>query len=366
MAGASLFALIDDIATLLDDVAILSKVAVQKTAGVLGDDLALNAQQLTGVDAKRELPVIWAVAKGSAWNKAILVPAALVLSTLLPQLVTPLLMIGGAYLCFEGCEKLVHKFLHRHELPDEHARLAAATADPSVDMVAFEKDKIAGAVRTDFVLSAEIIVIALGTVKDVPLVQRIGVLIAIALVMTVGVYGLVAGIIKLDDLGFALAKRPTKLGRAAGRSILWLAPYLLKTLSIVGTAAMFIVGGGILTHGIDAVHHLFHDWSAALGELPYVGGVLEPLASMTLDAAFGIVVGLVAVALWSLIKGFWPASPAARDEYDTFAIEHRDFVATAAKRWKTLAIASTVWRRWLCAVQRTNYHINKFTNQLIA
>lgn len=306
MAGASLFALIDDIATLLDDVAILSKVAVQKTAGVLGDDLALNAQQLTGVNANRELPVVWKVAKGSAVNKAILVPAALILSALLPQLVTPLLMIGGAYLCFEGCEKLLHKFLHRHdEVEAEHAELAAATADPNVDMVAFEKEKIAGAVRTDFVLSAEIIVIALGTVKDVPWLQRIFVLIAIAVVMTVGVYGLVAGIIKLDDIGLALTKRSSGAARAVGRGILRLAPYLLKTLSIVGTAAMFIVGGGILTHGIPVVHDVLHHWVEAVASIAVVGWLLGPISSMVLDAAFGILVGTVAVAVFLLGKRLW-------------------------------------------------------------
>lgn len=306
MAGASLFALIDDIATLLDDVAILSKVAVQKTAGVLGDDLALNAQQLTGVNANRELPVVWKVAKGSAVNKAILVPAALILSALLPQLVTPLLMIGGAYLCFEGCEKLLHKFLHRHdEVEAEHAELAAATADPNVDMVAFEKEKIAGAVRTDFVLSAEIIVIALGTVKDVPWLQRIFVLIAIAVVMTVGVYGLVAGIIKLDDIGLALTKRSSGAARVVGRGILRLAPYLLKTLSIVGTAAMFIVGGGILTHGIPVVHDVLHHWVEAVASIAVVGWLLGPISSMVLDAAFGILVGTVAVAVFLLGKRLW-------------------------------------------------------------
>ncbi len=300
MAGASLFALIDDIATLLDDVAILSKVAVQKTAGVLGDDLALNAQQLTGVNANRELPVVWAVAKGSTVNKAILVPAALVLSALLPQLVTPLLMIGGAFLCFEGCEKLLHKFLHRHEEEEEaHAKLAAATLDPSVDMVAFEKAKIAGAVRTDFILSAEIIVIALGTVKDVPLLQRVFVLIAIAVVMTVGVYGLVASIIKLDDLGLALSRRSNGPTRAIGRGILWVAPYLLKFLSIVGTAAMFIVGGGILTHGISMVHETFHHWTEAAG--PWLGMLL----GVVLDGGFGVLVGLLAVAVWTLAKKMW-------------------------------------------------------------
>ena len=298
MAGASLFALIDDIATLLDDVSILSKVAVQKTAGVLGDDLALNAQQLTGVNANRELPVVFAVAKGSAINKAILVPAALVLSTLLPQLVTPLLMIGGAYLCFEGCEKLVHKFMHRHEdEADHHAKLAAATVDPAIDMVAFEKEKISGAVRTDFVLSAEIIVIALGTVQAEPLLQRVVVLIAIALIMTIGVYGLVAAIIKLDDLGLALTRGRLKLTRSIGRGILALAPYLLKTLSFVGTLAMFIVGGGILTHGIPMVHDAIHHLVESIEPIAWIGPFLGMLATITLDGLFGVAIGMLIVAI---------------------------------------------------------------------
>lgn len=308
MAGASLLALIDDIATLLDDVAVLSKVAVQKTAGVLGDDLALNAQQLTGVNANRELPVVWAVAKGSVVNKAILVPVALLLSALLPRLVTPLLMIGGAYLCFEGSEKLLHKFLHRHdEDEDEHAKRKTATVDPNVDMVAFEREKIAGAVRTDFVLSAEIIVIALGTVKDVPLTQRIVVLIAIAVIMTVGVYGLVASIIKLDDLGLALTKRSSGAAQAIGRLILRCAPALLKLLSIVGTAAMFIVGGQILAHGAPQVGHMLEHWADVVREIQYVGPVLGTLVLMLLEATLGLIVGAVVVAVVMAGKKLWSA-----------------------------------------------------------
>lgn len=296
MAGATLLALIDDIATLLDDVSILSKIAVQKTAGVLGDDLALNAQQLTGVNPNRELPVVWAVAKGSLVNKAILVPAALLISAWAPWAVTPLLMIGGAYLCFEGCEKLLHKWLDRN---DEQKRVdrVAATVDPATDMVAFEKDKIGGAVRTDFVLSAEIIVIALGTVRDATFSMRVAVLVAIALIMTVGVYGLVAAIIKLDDLGIALSKRSSGLQRAVGRTILWLAPYLLKTLSIVGTAAMFVVGGGILTHGIAPVEHLIEQLSESVQGVAGVGWLLASALTLLLDALFGLLVGAVLVAV---------------------------------------------------------------------
>lgn len=294
--ASSLLALIDDIATVLDDVSVMTKVAAKKTAGVLGDDLALNAQQVTGVKADRELPVVWAVAKGSFRNKAILVPAALLISAFIPWAITPLLMLGGAFLCYEGFEKLAHRFLH-HDDASEHAETVKALADPSVDIVAFEKRKISGAVRTDFILSAEIIAITLGTVAAATFTQQVLVLVGIAIVMTVGVYGLVAAIVKLDDLGLALSRKSSGAASAFGRGILVVAPWLMKTLSVVGTAAMFMVGGGILTHGIGAVHHFIessaHD---ALG-LPYVGVVLGGLLPTLLDAAFGILAGGVVLAL---------------------------------------------------------------------
>ncbi|MDL0440244.1 DUF808 domain-containing protein [Stutzerimonas frequens] len=297
--ASSLLALIDDIATVLDDVSVMTKVAAKKTAGVLGDDLALNAQQVTGVKADRELPVVWAVAKGSFRNKAILVPAALLISAFIPWAITPLLMLGGAFLCYEGFEKLAHRFLH-HDDASEHAETVRALADPSVDIVAFEKGKISGAVRTDFILSAEIIAITLGTVAAATFTQQVLVLVGIAIVMTVGVYGLVAAIVKLDDLGLALSRKSSGAASAFGRGILVIAPWLMKALSVVGTAAMFMVGGGILTHGIGAVHHFIessaHD---ALG-LPYVGVVLGGLLPTLLDAAFGILAGGVVLALVSL------------------------------------------------------------------
>ncbi len=296
--ATSLLALIDDIATVLDDVSVMTKVAAKKTAGVLGDDLALNAQQVTGVKADRELPVVWAVAKGSFRNKAILVPAALLISAFLPWAITPLLMLGGAFLCYEGFEKLAHRFLHKSH--GEHVETVRALADPSVDMVAFEKKKISGAVRTDFILSAEIIAITLGTVAAASFSQQVLVLVGIAILMTVGVYGLVAAIVKLDDLGLALSKRASGAVSAIGRGILSVAPWLMKSLSVIGTAAMFMVGGGILTHGIRAVHHFIessaHD---ALG-LPYVGAVLGGLLPTLLDAAFGIVAGALVLALVTL------------------------------------------------------------------
>lgn len=297
--ASSLLALIDDIATVLDDVSVMTKVAAKKTVGVLGDDLALNAQQVTGVKADRELPVVWAVAKGSFRNKAILVPAALLISAFIPWAITPLLMLGGAFLCYEGFEKLAHRFLH-HDDAREHAETVKALADPSVDIVAFEKRKISGAVRTDFILSAEIIAITLGTVAAATFTQQVLVLVGIAIVMTVGVYGLVAAIVKLDDLGLALSRKSSGAASAFGRGILVVAPWLMKALSVVGTAAMFMVGGGILTHGIGAVHHFIessaHD---ALG-LPYVGVVLGGLLPTLLDAAFGILAGGVVLALVSL------------------------------------------------------------------
>ncbi len=305
---SSLFALLDDIASLLDDVSVMTKVAAKKTTGVLGDDLALNAQQVSGVNADRELPVVWAVAKGSLLNKAILVPAALGIAAFetwlkgrgigIP-LITPLLMIGGAYLCFEGVEKLAHKFLHsKREDSQHHSELVDAVSDEKVDMVAFEKDKIKGAIRTDFILSAEIIVISLGTVATQPFVNQLGVLVAIALIMTVGVYGLVGGIVKLDDLGLRLSREGAGRASAAlGRGILAFAPKLMKFLSIAGTVAMFLVGGGILVHGIAALHH----W---IGH--YAHGPLGWLWSNLFNAAVGIVAGalvLLAVRLFMRVRG---------------------------------------------------------------
>ncbi|MDG2526089.1 DUF808 domain-containing protein [Stenotrophomonas sp. HITSZ_GD] len=308
MAGASLFTLLDDIATLLDDVSILTKVAAKKTAGVLGDDLALNAQQVTGVRAERELPVVWAVAKGSLVNKAILVPAALAISALegwlrargypIP-LVVPLMMIGGGYLCFEGVEKLAHKWLHREEEPEQqHAERLQKLADASVDVVAMEKDKIRGAIRTDFILSAEIIVLSLGVVSGRPFGQQILVLIAIALAMTAGVYGLVGGIVKLDDLGLWLSRKGAGLA-AIGRGILRAAPWLMKTLSVVGTLAMFLVGGGILVHNVPALHHFV----VGLGPQTGWGATLvSTLGNMVVGVIAGALV-LGVVTAWQKLRG---------------------------------------------------------------
>jgi uncharacterized protein len=288
VAASSLLALIDDIASVLDDVAILSKVAAKKTAGVLGDDLALNAQQVSGVAAERELPVVWAVAKGSFINKAILVPSALLISAVAPWLVTPLLMVGGAYLCFEGFEKIAHRFLHSaDEDKAERAALTEALQDPQLDLVAFERDKIKGAIRTDFVLSAEIIAISLGTVANSPFKTQALVLVGIALLMTVGVYGFVAGIVKLDDLGLWLSKKASALARGLGRGILWAAPGLMKLLSVAGTVAMFLVGGGILVHGLPFLHHTLVQMQPALGWL----------AEPTLNSAVGLAAGALALLL---------------------------------------------------------------------
>lgn len=287
--ASSLLALIDDIASVLDDVSLMTKVAAKKTAGVLGDDLALNAQQVTGVNADRELPVVWAVAKGSFRNKLILVPAALLISAFIPWAITPLLMLGGAFLCFEGFEKLAHRFIHRGE---EHVKRQLDTlADQSVDMHAFEREKVSGAVRTDFILSAEIIAITLGTVAAATFMQQVTVLAGIAIIMTIGVYGLVAGIVKLDDAGLALSKRTSAAAQSVGRAILRVAPWLMKSLSVIGTAAMFMVGGGILTHGIKAIHHFIENSAEHTVALPYVGSVLAGLVPTLMDAAFGILVG---------------------------------------------------------------------------
>ncbi|MBK7659596.1 MAG: DUF808 domain-containing protein [Betaproteobacteria bacterium] len=301
MAASSLLALIDDIAVLLDDVAVMTKVAAQKTAGVLGDDLALNAQQVTGVNADRELPVVWAVAKGSFVNKLILVPTALAISAFAPWAITPLLMVGGAFLCFEGFEKLAHKFLHPKSEDDAHHKaLVEAVANPQVDMVAWEKGKVKGAVRTDFILSAEIIVISLGTVAAASFGKQVAVLSTIAIVMTIGVYGLVAGIVKLDDAGLWLLSRDSGVAKALGRGILAFAPWLMKALSVFGTAAMFLVGGGILVHGIPGIEGFIHLISDGAGK---TGGLL---VAMLADGVLGVAAGgavLAAVTAFQKLRG---------------------------------------------------------------
>lgn len=328
MPATGLLALLDDIATILDDVAVLTKVAARKgvsvaddvaaltkvatrkTAGVLGDDLALNAEQVTGVRAERELPVVWGVFKGSLVNKAILVPAALLVSALAPWAVTPLLMLGGAFLCYEGFHKIAHRLLHGEEEEHAHrAELAHALLDPNVDLASVERDKIRGAVRTDFVLSAEIIVIALGTVTAAPFVTRLGVLAGISALMTVGVYGLVAGIVKLDDAGLHLSRRPgaggvARLQRALGAGVLGASPWLMRFLSVAGTAAMFLVGGGILAHGIPAVHH----WTEGLA---HGGGLAGRVGPTLANAALGVAAGAVLVGLVTLAGRIRGAKPKA-------------------------------------------------------
>jgi predicted DNA repair protein MutK len=305
---SSLLALLDDIATLLDDVSVLTKVAAQKTAGVLGDDLALNAQQVAGVRADRELPVVWAVAKGSLLNKAILVPAALVISAFAPWAVRPLLMLGGAYLCYEGFEKLAHRFLHSRDEDDAHrAELVRTRSDPAVDLVAVERAKVRGAVRTDFVLSAEIIVIALGLGAKAPFATQVGMLVGIALLMTAGVYGLVAAIVKLDDVGLYLCRRDgdtasARIQRRVGAGILVAAPWLMKGLSVAGTAAMFLVGGAILLHGIPSLAHWMESLTDRVAALPGVGGTLQVAMTLLLDAVMGIVAGASVMVVVSGVR----------------------------------------------------------------
>ncbi|WP_027857299.1 DUF808 domain-containing protein [Marinobacterium jannaschii] len=308
MAGASLLTLLDDIATVLDDVAVMSKVAARKTAGVLGDDLALNAEQVSGVRAEREIPVVWAVAKGSFRNKLILVPAALLISAFIPWLITPLLMLGGAFLCYEGFEKVAHKYLHSAE-EDAAARqkISQALNDPSTDMVSFEREKIRGAIRTDFILSAEIIVIALGTVQQAELITQIMVISTIALLMTVGVYSLVAGIVKLDDAGLWLVNRAERdqnggLQRWFGEQLLAFAPRLMKLLTVVGTIAMFMVGGGILMHGIPGSHELIHPVTEAVASIAAIGPLLAVLTPTLLNALAGLIAGGLILLLLSGAK----------------------------------------------------------------
>ena len=303
MAAGSLLALLDDIATILDDVSVMTQMAAKKTAGVLGDDLALNAQQVSGVAAERELPVVWAVAKGSFINKLILVPVALAISYFAPWAITPLLMLGGAYLCFEGFEKIAHKLLHDAKEQENHnAKLEVALDDPKADLVVLEKDKIKGAIRTDFVLSAEIIVIALGTVADKAFSQQVTVVSIIAIIMTVGVYGLVAGIVKLDDLGLHLMLKKGKsifkqIIRKIGSWLLTVTPYLMRFLSVAGTAAMFMVGGSIIGHGLPFVHHM----SESMVEiLQPVNGILAAVTPYMLDAIVGLIIGAICVGLFEI------------------------------------------------------------------
>jgi predicted DNA repair protein MutK len=301
MAVANLLALIDDIATLLDDVATLTKVAAKKTTGLLGDDLALNAEQVSGVRAERELPVVWAVAKGSLVNKAILVPAALVISAIAPWLIMPMLMIGGSYLCYEGFEKVWHTLWHKgHE---DHVERVKAVADTSVDMVEFEKDKIKGAIRTDFILSAEIIVITLGAVATAAFPTKIAVLTIVAVVITIAVYGVVAAIVKIDDAGLYLSQKRGEGGmldfqRSLGRGLLIAAPHLMRWLSIVGTIAMFLVGGGILLHGLPWAHDLIHHASEAVAHIPG-GAILEFFTPAVINGVGGVIAGGLILAVIS-------------------------------------------------------------------
>ena len=315
---SSLFALLDDIATGLDDVALLTKVAMRKTVGVLGDDLALNAQQVAGVSANRELPVVWAVAKGSAINKAILVPGALAIGALAAWAVTPLLMIGGAFLCYEGVEKIAHRLFHSKAEDAAHeAELMHALTDPAADLVAIERDKIRGAVRTDFILSAEIIVITLGTVANSTFITQVLVLTGMAVLMTVGVYGLVGGIVKLDDAGLHLSQRSgdtafARMQRGLGGAILAGAPWLLRGLSVAGTAAMFLVGGGILVHGIPPLHHAFERLVGGLAEVPAVGDTLRALTLIAFDGITGIIAGALVLGVVIGVRRVLPARWAMR------------------------------------------------------
>lgn len=304
MASATLFTLLDDLALLLEDVAVLTKVAAKKTAGVLGDDLALNAEQVAGVSPDRELPVVWAVARGSAVNKLILVPAALLISAVAGWAITPLLMLGGAYLCYEGCEKLAHNFLAPADQAPRRAAMVEAVANPAVDLVAHEKTKIRGAIRTDFILSAEVIVISLDAIIAAPVGTRVAALVTIATLMTVGVYGLVAGIVKLDDLGLRLTRRTGPV-HALGRAILFGAPYLMKGLSIAGTLAMFLVGGGILIHGIPGAEPLGEQLAAAVPAAAF-------LASGLVSGFVGFAAGAVLLTLVTLLQRLFRRKPGAR------------------------------------------------------
>lgn len=296
MAGSSLLTLLDDIATLLDDISVMGKLAAKKAAGVLGDDLSLNAQQVSGVRANRELPVVWGVAKGSFLNKVILVPLALLISAFIPWAITPLLMIGGAFLCFEGVEKVLHSFSARKESDTPEMRQQRLEALAAQDPKTFERDKVKGAIRTDFILSAEIVAITLGIVSDAPLLNQVLILSGIAILVTVGVYGLVGLIVKLDDIGYWLEEKSSAVARGIGKSLLVLAPWLMKSLSVVGTLAMFLVGGGIVVHGIAPLHHAIEHFSSAQGAV--VAAILPTLLNLVL----GFIIGAIVVAAVKLVE----------------------------------------------------------------
>ncbi|OIG17327.1 hypothetical protein A7N09_31060 [Acinetobacter baumannii] len=296
--------LLDDIATILDDVALMSKMAAKKTAGVLGDDLALNAQQVTGVRADRELPIVWKVAKGSFVNKLILVPLALLISVIAPWLINPLLMLGGLFLCYEGVEKVLHTIMHKKASTSEEAKAELETEE--LDLATFEKEKIKGAVRTDFILSAEIVVITLGTVATATLMTKLSVLSVIAVVMTIGVYGLVGMIVKIDDLGLYLTEQSTSFKQTIGRGLLAFAPILMKLLSIVGTIAMFLVGGGIINHTIPLLHHLTEDTVDHVETIPAVGNIIGALTPTLINFGIGLVAGAIVLLIVSLIQKMWP------------------------------------------------------------
>lgn len=305
MAGFSLLALIDDITTLLDDIAVLAKTSAKKAGGVLGDDFAVSANQLHGMRADRELPVVYAVAKGSLINKAFLVPGALLVSAFAPWAILPLLVLGGLYLCFEGSEKVLHHLLSTGHAEDDADTNEEAKAAAKLGAAEYEKRKIKGAVRTDLVLSLEIVVITLGTVAGASLIKQFAVLVLVALLVTIGVYGIVAAIVRLDDWGLALMKKDGERTKAVGRFLVSLAPKVLRFLSIFGTVAMFLVGGGIVVHALpklgEAMHELDH-WAAAV---PAVGTLLEYLASPAVTIVLGFAMGAVLVVAMSAGERMW-------------------------------------------------------------
>lgn len=304
--ASSLLLLLDDIATVLDDVAVMSKMAAKKTAGVLGDDLALNAQQVSGVHSDRELPVVWNVAKGSFINKLILVPLALLISVIAPWAINPLLMVGGLFLCYEGVEKVLHSLHHKKAKTVDQAQQELEHVE--VDLVAFEKEKVKGAIRTDFILSAEIVVISLGTVATASFITQLSVLSVIAIVMTVGVYGFVALIVKIDDIGLHLTEQTSNLKQKIGRGLLVFAPILMKTLTIVGTIAMFLVGGGIINHAVPWMHHFSEDTVEYVQEIPSIGNIVGALAPTSLNLLIGFIAGLLVLLAVNMVKKIWPKS----------------------------------------------------------
>lgn len=287
--ASGIFALLDDIAALMDDVVVMSKIATKKTAGILGDDLAVNAEKASGFVSSREIPVLWAITKGSFLNKLIILPLAFLLSYFLPSVITIILILGAVYLAFEAAEK-IYEYVVPHPI---NVSIADGIELSPEEILEQEKDKIKSAVVTDFILSVEIVIIALGTVLDKPITTQILVVSFVALLATVGVYGIVAAIVRMDDLGLVLTQRKTAFSQSLGKLLIKTLPLIIKGLAFVGTIALILVAGGIFVHNIEAVHHVLEGLPAIVGE--FIAGTVGGILSFIVVKGF--------LWIWKKVKG---------------------------------------------------------------